>query len=290
MRSDTILACAMLGVVTIMVTGCSQDPPPPFVDSTGEAKSEIEYAAGPYGVGVGSTITDYAFIGYADAKATAATMQLLSLGDFYNPHAFDSTYQPAAGAPDDRLVAAGTGYELAGKLKPTVLLIQVASVWCNPCNDEARNVLPVKHEEYAACGGEFFLNLADGPKPGISALPQDLYNWTKLYAVNFPAAIDPEYRLGQLFAEDVYPQNMIIDTTTMKILAIYPGEVVPGTCGNYSVCAVDTDCQACTSGTCGDGTVCATATDCQAKTCTQLPFWTTYESHLDKTRAGCTVK
>lgn len=290
MRSDTVLACVTSGAAALIVTACSSPAPPAFVDSTGEAKSEVAYPSGPYGVGVGSIIQNYDFIGYADAVANTATMQAISLGDFYNPHAFDASYQPAAGQPDDRLVATGTGYELAGKLKPTVLLVQVASVWCGPCNQEAADVLPPKHALYAPCGGEFLLNLADGPTSGVSATPKSLYNWTKQYDVNYPAAIDPEYRLGALFVQSVYPQNMIVDTTTMKILAIFPGEIVPGLCGTSSECSADTDCQTCIGGTCGDGTTCQSATDCASKTCTQLPFWTLYESHLDKTRPGCTVK
>lgn len=96
---------------------------------------------------------------------------------------------------------------------------------------------------------------------------------------------------------NAYPQNFIIDTTSMKIVDVIAGEAVPGTCNEYSVCSTDADCQVCGpdpaggSGTvCGDGTACTASTECAAQKCTTFPFWAKYEGLLDKTRTGCTVQ
>jgi hypothetical protein len=311
MRSDAILACLALGALTLTGLACSNASPsgggstgtvssgsggtvkpPAFTDTTGEAAPvPVSYPAGPYGVAVGSIIENYDFIGYQDAAKDTSTMQAIQLADFYNPHGKDPTYKPASAAEDDRLFPATTGYENAGKLKPTVLLIDIASVWCGPCNDEAGTVLPSKHAEYLPCGGEFLLQLADSATPGTPATPKNLFNWTKKYGVDFPGAIDPSYKLDALYTVNAFPQNLVVDTTTMKIVEVIAGEAIPGYCGagNGDICNVDSDCQTCTSGMCGDASSCGASTDCTAVTCTKFPFWVTYEKYLDKTRAGCNV-
>jgi len=288
MRSDPILACVTLGTLVALATGCSQAPPPAFTDTTGEAKAAVvEYPAGPYGIGVGSVVANYDFIGYGDATATTATMQALSLADFYNPHAHDSSYQPAAGEQDDRLFPADSGFASAGKPKPTVLLVDIASVWCGPCNDEAGTILPMKHDLYAACGGEFLLDLHDSLTPGTPATPSNLKQWTIKYKVGYPAAIDPSDQLDKLFAAQAFPQNMIVDTTTMKVVAVVAGEAVTGVCSdNATVCGTPADLALCADAT---KYSCGLPTACPSGPCQQYQFWTQYEALLDKTRTGCTL-
>jgi len=292
MRSDAILACVAFGAVALTVSGCSKEaaptPPPAFMDNTGEAKNTLTYPAGPYGIGIGSTIANYDFVGYANAKATTSSMQAISLSDFYNPHGKDPTYKPASPAEDDRLFPAGSGY--AAQAKPTVLLIDIASVWCGPCNQEAGTILPMKHLQYAACGGEFLLDLHDSNTPGTTATPNNLYNWTKSYRVDYPAAIDPSYKLDQVFAADAFPNNVTLDTTTMKIVDVVAGESITGICSDQSaLCGTDADLALCNDTS--KGLNCNGLSACAAPaTCQQDKFWTTFESLLDKTRPGCTVK
>jgi hypothetical protein len=298
-------------------TTTAPEPPTPFTDNTGEAsKTPTAYPVAPYGYDVGAVIPPFAFYGFPNAIANNSTMKPIYLSDFYNPHATDATYKPASAAEDDRLFPASSGYKLAGQPKPTVLLIDIASVWCGPCNVEAGTLLPFKHSMYAPCGGEFLLNLHDSAQPGTTATQLNLKNWTKLYKVDYPAAIDPEYKLDPLFSADAFPNNMIIDTTTMKIVHVVAGEVIPGQC-NYPdtgmACTQASDCmsQQCVAGTtgtvCGD-TLCGTTSDlatCNGTggfncnglagcnnmlSCSQYDFWTIFESHLDKTRTGCTIK
>jgi hypothetical protein len=313
MRSNAILAWSTLGALILIAGACSStvdsnEPPaqpakkvtpvapPAFSDTTGEAAvPQAAYPAGPYGVVIGSVIEDFQFVGFQDAHKTTASMQSVNLSDFYNPHARVASYTPPAGGQDDRYFPTTAGYEAAGQLKPTVLLVQIASVWCGPCNNEAATILPPKHTTYLPCGGEFLVQLADSETPGTPATPKNLEEWTIKYLISYPSAIDPSYKLDPLYAADVFPQNFMIDTTTMQIVDILPGEAIPGTCNNaagdqVTECAVDTDCQSCSQGMCGDGTTCSTAADCAAKTCTTFPFWAHYESLLDKTRSGCTVQ
>jgi hypothetical protein len=275
-------------------------PPPAFVDTTGEATSAAPYPAGPYGVDIGSVIENFPLDGFRNPKANRTTLESIQLADFYNPHARDTSYAPPAGAQDDRDFPATSGYPNAGMLKPTALLIDIASVWCGPCNDEAANILPVQHAAYDACGGEFLLSLADSATPGITATPANLTAWTTEYKLDYPSSIDPAYLFQPIEAQGVYPQNIVIDTTTMKIVAILGGEAIPTACGatadglQCSQANVAGDCQTCGvqgyPGICGDGSPCSTNADCAAIPCTQVPFWTKFEGLLDKTRAGCTVK
>ena len=83
--------------------------------------------------------------------------------------------------------------------------------------------LPPLHAKYKPLGGEFLLQLGDGATGGKAATPKDLYNWTKKYQVNFPATIDPDYKLGELFPANAWPANVIINTRTMKIVAAVAG-------------------------------------------------------------------
>jgi hypothetical protein len=180
------------------------------------------YPPGPYGTRRGSTIASYGFNGYVNATVDATRMQSLSLADFYNPHGRDATYSAPSPGQDDRLFPRGSQYG-EGRPKPTVLAIAVAAMWCGPCNMEAQCELPELHAKYAPCGGQFLLQLADGPKPGITATPRNLLAWATRYNENFPTAIDPSQSLSAILEDGVFPGNMIIDTTTMKIAEVVEG-------------------------------------------------------------------
>lgn len=188
---------------------------PAFPEGTGQqAHGAKAYPAGPYGIGKGSVIANYKFIGYANAMKINNALQEIELADFYNPTG-DGKYEE------------GTVFEV-GAAKPKVILIDVASVWCGPCNYEAANVLPGLYEKYKPLGGEFILNLADGATPGKAATQKNLYNWTTKYDVNYPSVIDPTYKLSALFDQDAFPTNMIVDTKTMTIVTVIAGAPEPG--------------------------------------------------------------
>jgi hypothetical protein len=106
---------------------------------------------------------------------------------------------------------------------------------------------------------------------------------------------------------------LIVDTTTMKIVEVFTGELGAMSCGGRAhslSCTTDADCQKCqgvcadlsaycktnadcsgsSCGACGDVTACTSDTDCMGKTCNTFSFWQTFEAHLDKSRPGCSVK
>ncbi len=183
---------------------------PAFPDGTGQqAHGAKAYPAGPYGVGKGSIIANYKFVGYANAQKINNALQAIELADLYNP-------------TGDGVFEEGSVMEV-GAPKPKALLIDVASVWCGPCNYEADQVLPGLYAKYKPLGGEFLLNLADGVTPGTSATTKSLYNWTTKYKVDYPATIDPTYKLSALFDQDAYPANMIINLKTMEIVEVIAG-------------------------------------------------------------------
>ena len=81
------------------------------------------------------------------------------------------TRQPVRPA-DDRLYPAGSPYNGdtdTQQPKPRVLLIDIASVWCGPCNEEAKSEFPGLYAKYKPCGGQFLFQLAQGAGPGTPA-------------------------------------------------------------------------------------------------------------------------
>lgn len=187
---------------------------PEFPAGSGQApQAQKAYPSGPFGIGIGSVIYNYKFIGFPNAMKDSTTLKEIQMADFYNPTG-DGIYEE--------------GTENAGAPKPKALLIDVASVWCGPCNNEAKNILPGLYTKYKPQGGEFLLQLADGPTGGVAATSKSLFNWTQKYDVDYPAAFDPTYKLGALFKSEAYPTNMIVDTRTMKIVTVLAGAPEPG--------------------------------------------------------------
>jgi len=216
MRSDAFVRWMGLVLTALTATaglvGCAgeDEAAPAFPTQSGQPSADAAvYAPGPYGISIGSTITNYKFIGFANAMVLNTAMQEIRMSDFYNPTGTDTFPE-------------GSPYG-SNAPKPKAMLIDVASVWCGPCNYEAANVLPGQHIKYKPLGGEFLLQLADGPTPGKAAQPDHLFTWTSQYDVDFPATIDPTYKLGALFEADAFPANMIIRTKDMKIVEVIAG-------------------------------------------------------------------
>ena len=195
---------------------------PEFPANSGQAaKPKNAYPAGPYGINPNSIAPDFEWVGYQNPAVKNDSLQTIHLSDFYNPHADDPTYVPVDAAHDDRLFQSEI-YGI-GKPKPKALSLSIGSVWCGPCNQEAKVDLPPRHLKYKPLGGEFLLQLGDSATQGKPATPKDLFNWTKKYKVDFPSTIDPDYKLGELFAANAWPANVMIDTRTMKIVTAVAG-------------------------------------------------------------------
>ncbi len=217
-----------VALIALAALGCNQDPGAGNGQGLGEpapcpaCAQDEAYPAGPYFVAQGSTIPPFFFQGYVDAQAPGAAMEKIKLADFYNPHAGDPTYQPEAAALDDRVFPEGSPYG-AGTPKPTALLIDIASVWCGPCNEEAHNLLNGLYAKYHPCGGQFVFQLAEGSAPGVPADPTILHTWVTTYDVTYPATYDPTKQLLPLFNADSFPDSAIVDTRTMTIVDVIAG-------------------------------------------------------------------
>jgi hypothetical protein len=228
MQRTALAACVALAPsVAFCVTGCNEDP----AADNGKGIDEpapcaacapaLGYAAGPYGWGVGSTIGDATFQGFADAQVEGATLQSLKLSDFYNPNADDPTYKPTTAADDDRLFPPGSIYG-AGTKKPRALLIDIGSVWCGPCNGEAKSLLNDKYATYHPCGGGFFYQLAEGVMQGSPMTQQLLGVWSSMYKVPYPITMDNSRALSPFYSSG-FPAGVIVDARTMKIVYAIDG-------------------------------------------------------------------
>lgn len=229
MRGDAIPRALGLGLLSLIglvacneVAGGESIPAPSPLEI---APDKAAYPKGPFGVSKGSTIENFAFQGFINSLVQTSTLEPIELADFYNPHADDSSYMPESPEKDDRLYPKGSLYG-EGKPRPRALLVNVAAVWCGPCNEEAKTTFPPKHAKYKPCGGEFFLDLAEAATQGTPASQKNLASWGKKYKVDFPIAIDPTYKLAALFDANAYPANMIIDPRTMTVVEVVMG--VPG--------------------------------------------------------------
>lgn len=222
MRNVGYLHCVALGIAAVVcLAGCAGDgdeeeeayvaPTPDFPSGQGQlASGSIAYPAGPYGISKGSVVANYQFIGYGDFTQKSDAMQVVQLADFYNPTGTETF-------PDD------TPYPgKAGKTKPNALLIDVSASWCVPCQNEAKDVLPGKYAEYNPQGGEFLMQLAEGPS-GDPATAKNLGAWTTKYDVNYVSTIDPGSQLSALFDGGFFPTNIIINTQTMQIVRVTAG-------------------------------------------------------------------
>jgi hypothetical protein len=198
-------------------------PNPPALPA--DAAVPEAYPQGPFGVTAGTIVENYAFLGFPDPQVSTELVAM-QLGDFYNPHVDDPSYKPAPGEDDDRYYPPGSLYNAGAKTpqpKPRALFIDVASVWCAPCNQEAKTELPGRYAKYKPCGGQFLFQLAQGPANGSVATEQNLVAWTTAYKVSYPATIDMLNQLAALYGGQTFPDAVIIDTRTMKVETVAMG-------------------------------------------------------------------
>ncbi|MFO0549259.1 MAG: TlpA family protein disulfide reductase [Polyangiaceae bacterium] len=202
------LACAV-AASTVALAGCDEEAPP-FPEGQGQSSNpSARYPQGPYGIEKGSVIQNYKFVGFPDPLADKENAVEIQLADFYNPSG-------------DELYEAGSKYG-EGTPKPRALLINIAAVWCGPCQFESKEILPEEYEKYRPRGAQFLLELADGPNVGEPAEFSHLVSWTTKYKTAWPSAIDPSYKLSALFEADAFPANILIDTSTMEIVSVVAG-------------------------------------------------------------------
>ena len=169
----------------------------------------LSYPLGPYGVTRGQIFQDFAFSGFPAPEVNNADLVPIPLHDFYNP-------------TGDGVFPEGSPHG-AGAPKPRAIGIVVGAVWCAPCPQEARSVLPEKHDLLDPIGGELLFVLADTDKPGVPASKEDLVRWTETFDNDYPSVLDPTYALGAVIKSDSFPANILIDTRDMSIVDVVSG-------------------------------------------------------------------
>ncbi len=211
----------------LAAAGCNSTPdakvtPVDYTNDPGESPVAQEtYPAGPYGIAVGSIVPNFKFLGFHNPQASDDTNNLeeVDLAQFYNPTGSDtwpadSTYRP-------------------GEAKPKVLWIDVSAQWCPPCQEESQSTLPADYKLYQPQGAEMLLELIEDTD-GNAAKPANLVQWTTKYKTAWPSIIDPSRQMFTLAPQDAYPDNIIVDTRTMKVLYKIAGAAIP--------CSLNTDC------------------------------------------------
>lgn len=173
-------------LVTTPLTGHYNNPDGiPYPDpATGYGRSSRS------GTTPGSVIQNYRFLGYPNSD-TSMGLQTVAFADFYDP----CMKQP---------------YKL--------LHVTVASVWCEPCNEET-TALAQGAAQLSMDGAVVFQVLDDGPIMGTPATKADLVYWIMDHSTTFTEALDPELaNLGSLVDAATVPWNCDIDPRTMEIL------------------------------------------------------------------------
>ncbi len=170
---------------------------------------KAEYAPGPYGTNIGSVVENYAFVGYTQPQTDRADLEVLSMADFYNPTA-DGVF------PAD-------GRAWAGLPKPKALSISVTAYWCAPCKEESRETIPAVKATKGPQGAEFLLLLSDGSAGNVPPVIAELDSWVTNYDMTVPAAIDPGPVFQPVWDANAYPENILIRTSDMRIIAKVAG-------------------------------------------------------------------
>ena len=215
MRGLPLPAIVVLGTLA----GCNADPGADNGKGIDEPAPCPACAAGQ--VAMGAVIPAFSFHGFIGGQVQGAPATI-AIYDFYNPHAGDASYQPVDPSQDDRLFPPGSPYG-AGTKKPTALLVDIASVWCGPCNEEAKSVLNPLYAKYEPCGGEFLFQLAEGAAPGAPVDEGLLATWVSQYKITYPSIWDPAKQLFPLYNSDSFPDSAIVDTRSMVVVDAISG-------------------------------------------------------------------
>lgn len=154
------------------------------------------YPAGPYGTGEGSTLENFAFLGWRDPIASAydqSQLEQVELSEFYDP---------------------------TGSKGIKLIWINASAVWCSVCRAEMRDIKNNGvRAAFAPRGVQLIVTLFEDNKSG-PARPLDLHNWGSAaeHSIDFPLLLDPGFKLGAFFTSDATPLNMLVDARTMRVI------------------------------------------------------------------------
>lgn len=155
-----------------------------------------DYPPGPYGTGQGSTLENFAFLGWRDPVAAGydeTKLERVELSEFYDP----------TGSKGIRL-----------------LWINASAVWCTVCRAEMRDLKNNGVRAKFGAKGVQLIGTLFEDNQSLPARPIDLRRWgsTEEHAIDFPLLLDPGFKLGAFFTSDATPLNMLVDARTMRVI------------------------------------------------------------------------
>lgn len=156
---------------------------------------KVVYPSGPYGVGVGSVIEDFAFLGWRDPVASAYDVERLEeirLSEFYNPE--------------------GTVNDLK------LIWINASAVWCTVCRAELKDIDTQDIQASRRSKGLLMIETLFEDNDSLPAKPEHLSKWGTAFNIDFPLLVDPGFKLGTFFSSDATPLNLLVDARTMRIV------------------------------------------------------------------------
>lgn len=152
-----------------------------------------DYPNGPYGAEVGDIIENFSFQGY-QAPQDKQSLEEIRFGDYFDP---------------------------TGDKGVTLLLLNTAAAWCQPCVIE-HGELPSRAEKYRDAGLVIVSALFQDSN-GSPATESTLKTWANTFDSNFPLLLDPSYQMGRYGPAETPPLNLVIDPRDMSILARFIG-------------------------------------------------------------------
>lgn len=163
-----------------------------------------DYPEGPYGTAAGDVVQDLCWDAWQNPKADGydpARLRRLCLSDIHADR-------------DARL-----------------LLVNSSAIWCVACRfeyggSEGEDGRPSLADHLAERRDQGFRILGTLFQDGASepATPADAAQWARLYAVDFPFALDDDHHLGLFTSSSIAPFNLLVDTRTMKIVLELEGD------------------------------------------------------------------
>jgi len=157
------------------------------------------YPSGPFGVATGEVIADWCFDGLRNPASvsfvSAGNSESICLHDFYNPN--------------------------GSQTSPRVLVIATAALWCDPCKIEEKTA-QTNRDYWIGQGAEFLTALTENAASAPATL-SSVDAWSKQFTLDFPVVIDPTKSLLGYFANEAYPDHLLLDLTSMKIIGAQSG-------------------------------------------------------------------
>lgn len=204
------LCAVAVASLTLTCGGCSGQDPEPFDDGSGAAVEGAglslrqAYPEPPFGTKVGAVIEDFRFYGWRDPKAAGydpSQLEPISLADYFDPD----------GTSDHRYIAFGA-----------------MAVWCGVCRAEAAQIRDEGTAGRLRSRGALLMHSLFEDNDHEPATPADMQAWTGLFEVDYPFVLDNGFKLGAFFDKEATPMNLIIDTSTMRIVYLEVGWLPSG--------------------------------------------------------------